>query len=166
MLSNTGLDIYIYTYVMCNSLQDVNASSYTPSLTLPRVEGRLGLLFSLSLFSGRVVELNKHIYVAKICGLLNIFKSTVCLVLQSLTSTSGLNMLPNGANPNCLRGTRPQISASLHRSTATDSQLSTDWWPTAELPRVYPYIYDLADLSKLWVSITHILQCKVNALKL
>ena len=111
---------------MCNSLQDVNASSYTPSLTLPRVEGRLGLLFSWSLFSGRVVELNKHIYVAKICGLLNIFKSTVCLVLQSLTSTSGLNMLPNGANPNCLRGTRPQISASLHRSTATDFQLWTD----------------------------------------
>ena len=150
---------------MCNSLQDVNASSYTPSLTLPRVEGRLGLLFSGSLFSGRVVELNKHIYVAKICGLLNIFKSTVCLVLQSLTSTSGLNMLPNGANPNCLRGTRPQISASLHRSTATDSQLWTDYQPW-ELPRVYPYIYDLADLSKLWVSITYFLQWKVTALKL
>ena len=128
---------------MCNSLQDVNASSYTPSLTLPRVEGRLGLLFSWSLFSGRVVELNKHIYVAKICGLLNIFKSTVCLVLQSLTSTSGLNMLPNGANPNCLRGTRPQISASLHRSTATDFQLWTADWRTC----VPLYIYDLADLS-------------------
>ena len=148
---------------MCNSLQDVNASSYTPSLTLLRVEGRLGLFFSWSLLSGRVVESNKHIYMAKICCLLNIFKSTVCLVLQSLTSTSGLNMLPNGANPNCLRGTRPQISASLHRSAATDFQLWTELTTDA---RASSYIYDLADLSKLWVSITYFLQCKVTALKL
>ena len=71
-------------------------------------------------------------------------------------------MLPNGANPKLPTGHWAPKSLPLFTDRLPLTTLLT------ELPtdaRASPYIYDLADLSKLWVSIIYFLQCKVTALK-